>query len=721
MTDERFFAVLAKRGLHFTPEQRRAVTHGEGAAVVFAGPGSGKTTVIAARTLYLHRVAGVPASRIVVFTFTRKSAAELATRLRRLAPTLGSVAAGTFHSLFLRWLMRHTRFNPRLLTIGEQRQIAFRALKSARLVASEEEVGRLLQTVTRLKSGGRPFEPSAARAPDQALYRKAYEEYERIKAESERADFDDILLYFREAVQKDPSFLKSVLEPGTHIMVDEFQDTNPVQWQALTALGGRSSSFLAVGDDDQSIYGFRGAQGDIFKTFAREYPTAAIIVLRHNFRSTDPVIRFADQIVAKIPGRRAKGLIGTRGDGSRVRLVTHADEWAEARWVAREVKRWTAEMADHGRRPHMIGVLARTNRQLLTVTDALQKAGIEFVAEDGGTWMTDFHARAAMAVMEAAYVSASNARRPTPGAETVRVERALALVSQWLQNGALDPPSRWLQSRHRSPDDHSAHVWLRGLLALTPGDAANAVLESYLAYRRRFTGADDVAEIEGVLRLFAKNAAEFDAWESWRAALDGATGRAEARTGLGSVRIHTFHGAKGLEFDGVILVGVHDRAVPHPRALRDAVKGVRTTVEAEERRLLYVACTRARDWLCISYARSVNREVVKVSPFLETFVQHERPSPRSKNDLQLKFSGRNGGSFAAGSVPVGLPDRGDFVRHRIFGVGTVDSVEQMQENGHKIGVWFAGSDLRYFHWELAAQSGHFVRESPHRDEEGEQG
>ncbi len=336
--------------------------------MVYAGPGSGKTTVITWRALHLCQVHQIDPKKIVIFTFTRRSAQELKQRLMKREPRLASVVAGTFHSLFLRFLLRFLSIDFTIWNERQQTAAVREVLRTLSMPTFDDSVRRLLQAITQLKNAFIAPDQLRVQDPFHQDVKRVYEAYEQLKAAHHAYDYDDVLLAFYRSMQESREFLQGVTSSFSHIMVDEFQDTSKVQWLALRKMVSQQPNVLVVGDDDQSIYRFRGALPHIISQFTETYEGCPEVILRHNFRSTDEIIRLSSKLISNNAVRKPKEFMGTRGSGVKVRFFSFASEWDEAKYLARLIKK-IAE-----KEPTVtIAVLARTNRQLNPMIDVLSE------------------------------------------------------------------------------------------------------------------------------------------------------------------------------------------------------------------------------------------------------------------------------------------------------------------------------------------------------------
>lgn len=696
--------------MNLTDDQCQAVSCADGPLAVYAGPGSGKTTVISCRAAYLHRVAGIPAARIVIFTFTRKSALELSARLAHLDTSLSVAAAGTFHAIFLKWLMRYGGENPRIWSEREGRLAMISVLRSLRLSTDDDTLADWLRRLSVARaSAAKPGQMDDRLVwdgrRDSGPFMDVAARYEAKKREAGAWDFDDILWAFRRRLQTDESFSRAVRASAVRVMVDEFQDTSPAEWAAIEELVSPGGQIAVVGDDDQSIYGFRGAQPEILRRFLDVWPHAGQVVLRRNFRSTDPIVQLSARLIAHSRERKEKTVAGVSGDGVRPTLRVFRDEWREGRAVAASA----LQAANAGA---TVGVLARTHRQLAGVAENLWHLGADYAATGWNSTVYDGpHAQAVVRQLR----SASSGNAAETAAAFADFARWRGVFPAMRSRDAVMAPD--LEALERLLRKNGQTVLLelvlefkskqRELAHLSPRDAVAAVRAVYEPYLRRHTrhpgAAADAREGLRDLARLEERARRENSLSRWLENAHAFVSRRE-HSGQARIQLLTFHGAKGLEFDRVHVVGLHGLAAPHERALRGLEAKDRAAAVEEERRLLYVAVTRARNELFLSAPSTFAQQPVPLSPFLAEVGLGCPSSPSLKGG-----SAHAGGIHRAPGTRSELPDIGDSLVHAVFGGGRVQSLETLRDNNHKIGVLFNGQDIRYFAWEAAVRLGHLSR------------
>ena len=616
------------------PAQRQAVETLAGPLLVLAGAGTGKTRVVTYRmaNLILH---GTPPQRMLAVTFTRKAAGEMLARLKRLIRLRGNhcPTVGTFHSLCLEILRRHA---PRL---GFPRGFA--------IYDRGDQLGVIRSVLRELATGGVGFRPAdlaalfstwkaqglwphqaAAQAPDDRTHVAAmiYRRYQNALRLAGAMDFDDLLLMTERLFEEHPQVLEEEAARFDHVLVDEYQDTNPPQYRIIRRLAAPHGNFCAVGDDDQSIYSWRGAEVEHILRFRRDWPQARIVRLEENYRSTQPILDMANRVIAFNLARHPKKLRSARGPGPKPRIVAYEDEEEEARGTVAQIQ---AAVRSRQARPGDHAVLFRTNDQLRPFEAELRRVGLDYTVVGSTSFFDRKEVRDLLAYLklvqrpedDVALLRVIN----TPGrgigqqtvesllASSVRQSRPVWRVlndPQWL--GGLSPRVQQAvkefaalveQLRRQARSGCEMRPLLEQLIRQT----------DYPREIQRISKTQDESRqrqqaVEGLL----ETAAAFDrehAAGSLREFLDqvAVADRAFAtaeneRFDADKVVLITLHGAKGLEFPRVFFVGLEEGLLPHRHSLAEGDRAI-----DEERRLCYVGITRAQDVLVLSYCRHRTR------------------------------------------------------------------------------------------------------------------
>jgi superfamily I DNA/RNA helicase len=604
--------------------QLEAVTHREGPLLVLAGAGSGKTRVITYRIAHLLRLQ-VPAERILALSFTNKAAREVAERVEALAgrSRTQGLTVSTFHSLGLRILREDVGrlgFDPRFSLHGEadQRASVREIVREAKIPLDPAEVQ---EAISYWKNRG--ILPEAVEVPPGAdrtkVLRDAYRAYQALLRAHNAVDFDDLLLLPLQIFRESPDCLARWRHTFHYLLVDEYQDTNPVQFELLKALAGRRRNLCAVGDDDQAIYGWRGAEVGLILRFEEHFPGARVVLLEENYRSTATVLEAAHAVVSRIPGRREKKLWTGKGRGDPVGWIAADDGAAEAEEVASAILAETFRT----RRPWShFAVLYRTNAQARAFEEAFRTHAIPYRVVGGSRFFDRKEVRDVLSYLKAMH-------NPRDDASLLRIanvpKRGLGPQALLRVKAAAEGRGESLRRGLAAADDLSpqARAGARGLLALLEAYGARFRAEGLTPQGLRdfYRDAGLRAEVEAtydspravarrleLLEELAESAADGPKVGGKvdlglfveRLSLDPPTEQDEE--GADEVTLMTLHSAKGLEFPVVFLAGLEEGLLP-------LVKGADLAAAAleEERRLCYVGMTRARERLILCHARTRRR------------------------------------------------------------------------------------------------------------------
>ena len=681
------------------PEQRRAVEITEGPLLVLAGAGSGKTRVLVHRIAYLIGACGIAPEQILAVTFTNKAAGEMRERVEKL---LGPEAAGswvsTFHAACVRILRRdasHLGFSRGFAIYDEDDALATakEALRRHGKDPKEHDPRRLRWRIDEWKNKGWLPARAAEAAHDLESEEAAdlYATYQRVLAESNALDFGDLLLQTVQLFERFPEVLAHYRRRWSYVLVDEYQDTNRVQYQLVQQLVGEHRNVCCVGDPDQSIYAWRGANVRNILDFETDYPDAQVVRLERNYRSRRPILEGASSVVANNETSKGLRLRAERGEGEKIRFFEAADDREEAAFAVRHI---LTEMRRAGRSPREFAIFFRTNAQSRSFEDELLRYDVPYTVVGGIRFYERAEVKDALAYLRVALNPADAAalRRivntPTRGIGKTTVERADAIAQrdrvtllEALQRlaaegggGRAAEPIRGFAAlvgdlagfvRSHGPAEAIARVLDRtGYLRQLEADGtpeAEARLENLrelVAAAEDFVGESAAGELERSLtELFLDQVALVSD-------VDSLDQRAER------VSLMTVHSAKGLEFPFVFLAGLEEGVFPHSASSRDAA-GIE-----EERRLFYVGMTRAMERLTLLCARERRRYGSRTFGVPSRFL-HEIPGewmegrPMSRHEsavapgLDYEYAQAEYDE-GGGEIPKGMR-----VRHPVFGFGTV--------------------------------------------------
>ena len=662
------------------PEQLSAVEHFEGPILVLAGAGSGKTRVLTARVCNLIHTHGVPADRIMAVTFTNKAAGEMKERISRLlGAEPGGMWVGTFHALGARLLRRHAD------RLGWDRTFSiFDADQSLRLVKTvQDEVGldRKRWSPKAIKSAISNAKNQLIKATDFAAENggsfdlfmrnvaKVYPEYQKALKNQNTFDFDDLLMKPVELFENSSDLIERYQERFSFVLVDEYQDTNRAQFRFVELLAGHHTNLMVVGDDDQSIYGWRGADIRNILDFEDAFPAAVTVRLEQNYRSTRNILQAANHVIAENMNRKGKTLRTERVSGEKITTLEAFDENDEARWIVREIE--ARFRGASGLSYSSNAVLYRTNAQARALEDAFRRQGIPYQVVGS----VRFYERREIQDVLAYLRLISNPRDALAFTRIVNYpRRGIGLTSQeHLRLWAGKQGISLLEASMRAsevPNLRTAGaqgltrfaelVQRFSILAAqaTVGELLEELIEELDLVRHLIKeGPDGEDRARNVSELIA-GAVDFDATQVLSIAQEDADGFTELDLFLqqvalvadidrldpdaDSVTLMTLHNAKGLEFPIVFIAGMEEGLFPLGRAYDEP-----ETLE-EERRLFYVGITRAEDKLTICWARqrrragdfNYNTRSSFLDAFPEELVEERRTRRTSVTSRMARHRGR---------------------------------------------------------------------------------
>jgi DNA helicase-2/ATP-dependent DNA helicase PcrA len=696
---------------HLNAEQRDAVLHTEGPLLILAGAGSGKTRVLTHRIAHLVCDHGVDPARICAVTFTNKAAREMRERTERLINSAADVWLTTFHSLCARILRRHAdrigrRNDFTIFDDSDQRNLIRRAAADLQLNENLYPPARLLAGIDQAKNDGRLPQDALAAAGDtiSRAVAEVYKRYQELLAANNAMDFGDLLLCAVELFRHDPAVAARYQDQFRHLMVDEYQDTNRVQYQLLRLLAARNRNVCVVGDDDQCIYRWRGADIRNILDFESDFPGARVLRLEQNYRSTKSILAAAGAVIQHNAGRKGKRLWTTNETGEPIRLHTAADERAEARYVLRQIDQLLAENYTGGD----IAVFYRTNAQSRALEEELVRQRVAYSIVGS----TRFYDRkeikdllAYLRVVANPHDSLSLLRIlnvPPRGIGKTTVD-ALARVAKDgnlpLATVIADLPTIGLGAAAgaRLTEFHRLCARLHALADGPVTALLRAVLTEtgYLERLQSEHTPETEARVENIEELLTATE-QFDATAedpSLSAFLEQIALIADVDTYAAAqnrVTLMTLHNSKGLEFPIVFIIGLEEGLFPHERSLLHA-----ESIE-EERRLCYVGFTRARQRLFLVHAQQrhlfgrtqqnlpsrflaeIPQELLRpdtVSAAAVGLSSREEPTvDYSYSQLRLPRRGGQRGATPQTADGEGFAV-GQRVRHKEFGSGTVRAVE----------------------------------------------
>lgn len=701
-------------------KQREAVAAPRSNLLVLAGAGSGKTRVLVHRIAWLLSVENCSPFSIMAVTFTNKAAAEMRHRIEHLIGTSqGGMWIGTFHGLAHRLLRAHhldanLPQDFQILDSDDQLRLLKRIVKALNLDEKQWPPRQGMWYINNKKDDGlRPQHIESYGNPVEQTWLRVYQAYQEACDRAGLVDFAELLLRAHELWLNKPQILNHYRERFTNILVDEFQDTNRIQYAWIQMLAGNSGKVMIVGDDDQSIYGWRGAQVENIQRFLDDFPGAETIRLEQNYRSTSNILKAANALIENNDGRLGKKLWTEDGDGEKISLYCAFNELDESRFVVNRIKAWQ----DNGGSLNDCAILYRSNAQSRVLEEALLQVAMPYRIYGGQRFFERQEIKDALAYLrlisnrndDAAYERVVNTPTRGIGDRTLDVIRQAARDRQltlWQAtheliqekvfagraSGALQRFIELIDALASDTADMPLHVQtdrvvrdsgLRQMYEQEKGEKGQTRienLEELVTATRQYSYED---EDEDLLPLQAFLS---------HAALEAGEGQADAYQD--AVQLMTLHSAKGLEFPQVFIVGMEEGMFPSQMSLDEGGR------LEEERRLAYVGVTRAMRKLTITYAetrRLYGKEVYhRPSRFIGELPEE------CVEEVRLRASVTRPVKHASMGTPISDNDSGfklgQRVKHATFGEGTVINLEGSGEHS-RLQIAFQGEGIK---WLVAA-------------------
>ena len=608
----------------FNQAQKKAVTHGKGPCLVLAGPGSGKTLTIVNRIKYLIEEYKVRPEEILVVTFTRFAAAEMKSRLCTLMGRKDlPVTSGTFHGIYygiLKWAYRMGQQN--ILSEEEKYQILRAAVSREKMEIFDEEdfIQDLAAEIGRIKNNRIDPDEFVSEKCSADAFRNIYREYERQRKKLKKIDFDDMLVLCYELFASRPDVLAQCQKKFRYILIDEFQDINRIQYDVIRMLAKPEDNLFVVGDDDQAIYGFRGADSSLMFRFREDYPGAEQILLGMNYRSTANIVRNSLKVIGHNEKRFEKDLRAERDNGACLHVQEVRDPNEEAQYIMDEIEKRT----EGGVRPEDIAVLFRIHTDARPVVEALLERRISFQMKEhlpnlyNHFIAKDIQAYFRMALGERKrqdFLQVMNRPKRYIGRDSIAGSavsfeemRKFYCDKEWMMN-RIDQ-FEWDVKMLRKMAPYAAIQYIRKRIGY------DDFLKDYALTHN--VNKADLFEVLSEIEEAAKPYASLEEWFGHVQEYTEALRLKERQRSLkqDGVRLMTIHAAKGLEFDTVFLIEANEGRIPYKKA--------KTEQETEEeRRLFYVAMTRAKEVLKICYVKTKNGKETSPSRFVEELLEQD--------------------------------------------------------------------------------------------------
>jgi len=585
---------------NYSSNQKKAIEHGAGPLMVLAGPGSGKTFVITHRIKYLIEGPGINPAHILVVTFSRAAAKEMKDRFEKLCKK-SPVTFGTFHSVFFNLLKTAYGFGSEQIASDELRYTLIKELIKRNTIENEDIntlAGNLLNEIALVKQDNISIKNYYSNSISSDTFKKIYSDYESELEARGKLDFEDMLSLTYELLSERSDILKAVQNRYRYILVDEFQDINFLQYNIIKLMAGEKQNITVVGDDDQSIYRFRGARPEIMLGFERDFRNVKKVFLDINFRSSTQIVNASTKLISFNSKRFPKNFKAKNGDGAPVSLIEFKNPFLEVNSIIKDIK----DYIKSGQDINNIAVLYRTNLSPRLLIERLMRNNIPFTIRDAIPNLFDhWVAKDIISYIKLAINMGDKS-------DLLRISNK---PNRYISRDSLSSSRANIETLFDYYDDKSYMIkrivelreHLRTIKNLKPATA--------LRYIRNVVGYDEYIEeycdMNGVesddcysiLGDLENSAAEYNTFNDWFVHMDEykdelIEARKKSNENDKGVRLMTFHSSKGLEFDIVYIIDVNEGSVPYKKA-----KGV-DEIE-EERRMFYVAMTRARKKLFICY------------------------------------------------------------------------------------------------------------------------
>lgn len=603
--------------MSLNPSQVQAVIHKDGPCMVLAGPGSGKTLTITKRIEYLIGKHHVSPEEILVITFTKAASIEMKERFVRLCgQKAGPVTFGTFHGIYygiLKWAYRMNASN--ILSEEQKYQLLKQVIGRMEIDIDDEKdfLQGIAGEIGNIKNNQIPLAEYESLNCSEEVFREIFEQYEKERKRLKKIDFDDMLVLVYELFKKRPDILSMWQRKFRYILIDEFQDINQVQYDVIRMLAAPENNLFIVGDDDQSIYRFRGARPDIMLGFKKDYPDTKEILLDVNYRSTKAIVNGAARVIRHNVNRYPKQIITTNEQGETVHIQEVRHPIEESKYVVSQIQ----EAKKRGIPSSEIAVLFRTNVEARALAETFMEYNMpfrmkermpnlyeHFIAQDLTTYLKmalgDRSRKSFLAIMNRPnrYIGRDSVEGTTISFESLR---KFYCDKDWMLDriDQLEVDFRIL--KNMAP--YGAIQYIRKHIGY------DEFLKEYAAFRKI-----NMEDLKEVLREIEERAKAFRTIEEWFTHIEEYSEELKRQsqqkeTDPEAITFMTMHGSKGLEFDLVFIIGANETITPYKKA------EIKEEVE-EERRMFYVAMTRARKKLIISYTKERNGKSMAQSRFV---------------------------------------------------------------------------------------------------------
>ncbi len=711
---------------NLNPQQLRAVQTVDGPVLILAGAGSGKTTVLVNRISYMINECGIYPSSVLAITFTNKAANEIKERVSSvMGEDMGYMWIGTFHSVCVRMLRRYidrAGYEPSFVIYdsSDQKTVIKECMKELNIDDTQFPIRSVISIISKAKDD--LMEPELFEqvySSDHRLKTVAgiYSLYQKKLKRNNALDFDDILYITVKLLSSNEDMLEYYRNKFRYILIDEYQDTNNAQYMLVSLLAQEHRNLCVVGDDDQSIYKFRGANIRNILDFEKEFPEALVIKLEQNYRSTQNILDAANCVIANNEGRKGKALWTSKGEGEKLHRCTAANAYEEARYIADHMR----ELVKEEKKYSDCAVLYRTNAQSRVIEELFVREGIPYRVFGGLKFYDRKEIKDAIAYLRIINnpsddVSARrivNEPKRGIGISSVNRAAAIAYAEDISFMDVIANPEKYEELKRPAPKLKAFVKMIDDLRKLSEGGMPVSELFARVMNESGYTQAlilentveaqtrlENISEFESVIAEYEKenesNLADFLESVSLISDIDSYDEDTDAAA------LMTVHSAKGLEFPVVFLSGLEEGLFPTVRAMKSD-----SDIE-EERRLCYVAITRAKDNLFLTCSRSrilYGRSVYyQPSRFLDEippdYFIDDTPAPKKKEDETHTAKKKRVNPLETIYHPTSAEQNavdfkpGDRVEHRKFGCGTVISISRIGKDA-KLEIEFDTAGVKH--------------------------
>ena len=613
--------------MSFNPSQTKAICHKEGPMLVLAGPGSGKTLVITERTKYLIETCHVNPSNILVITFTKAAATEMKNRFMRQTKVKYPVTFGTFHAVYFAILKHAYHYNADNIIREEQKNQFIREIITKQHLDYEDETEfmmSILGEISMVKNSGISISNYYSKNCAENVFRRIFNEYQEYLYTNKKIDFDDMLVYTYELFLERTDILRAWQNKYQYILIDEFQDINKIQYDVVKMLAGEKENLFVVGDDDQSIYRFRGAKPEIMLHFTDDFKEAKTVLLDTNYRSQKNIVTYSGNLISHNKERFPKKIMALSEDEFPIEFQTFRTQKEENRRIIWDIQ----EAVEKGGCYEEFAILFRTNTQPRMLMEQLLEYNIPFRTKDSipnlyEHWIAkDMFAYIRIAMGSRArrdFLQIMNRPKRYISRESLDEDTVAFDVWEWYYEEQPWVAKRIGQLQHD----------IKMLSHMGPYAAINYIRKAigydefcveYADYRRM-----KVEDLFDVLDELQEGAKEYDSYHAWFDHIEAYTKELEefyrARNeNMQSVSLATLHSAKGLEYENVYIIDVNEGMMPYKKAVLEQEL-------EEERRMFYVGMTRAKKNLHLFSVQQLNSKDAEVSRFIRE-AQNPRIEPR---------------------------------------------------------------------------------------------